>query len=69
MRRDVKIHETAIVGEKALIGDGTSIWQYCIIQNDVIIGRNCSFGANVFAAPRLYERAKIRKWSEAWRWS
>ena len=54
MRRDVKIHETAIVGEKALIGDGTSIWQYCIIQNDVIIGRNCSFGANVFVDIRRY---------------
>lgn len=48
MRKNVKIHETALVGEKATIGQGTSIWQYCIIQDDVVIGEYCSFGANVF---------------------
>ncbi|MCI9480626.1 MAG: N-acetyltransferase [Lachnospiraceae bacterium] len=48
MRKNVKIHGTAIVGEKASIGQGTSIWQYCVIQDDVVIGEYCSFGANVF---------------------
>lgn len=34
--------------DKAQIGDGTSIWQNCIIQDDVTIGKNCNIGANVF---------------------
>lgn len=43
-----KIHESASVATGAQIGDGTSIWQNCIIQDDVVIGENCNIGANVF---------------------
>ena len=43
-----KIHETANVAYAAQIGEGTSIWQNCIIQDDVVIGDNCNIGANVF---------------------
>lgn len=43
-----KIHESASVDAKTIIGDGTSIWQNCIIQEVVIIGENCNIGANVF---------------------
>ncbi len=43
-----KIHETASVGPNAQIGEGTTIWQNCIIQDDVVIGMNCNIGANVF---------------------
>ncbi len=43
-----KIHESANVSPNARIGKGTSIWQNCIIQDDVIIGENCNIGANVF---------------------
>lgn len=44
----IKIHESSEVSPKAEIGQGTSIWQNCIIQEDVIIGENCNIGANVF---------------------
>lgn len=44
----IKIHETAIVGTGVEIGQGSSVWQNCIIQDDVIIGENCNIGANVF---------------------
>ncbi|MCI8416495.1 MAG: N-acetyltransferase [Lachnospiraceae bacterium] len=62
MRKNVKIHCTAILGEKASIGQGTSIWQYCIIQDDVIIGEHCSFGANVFVenGVQLGNRVKVK---------
>lgn len=62
MNTNVKIHDTAIVAGKALIGQGTSIWQYCIIQDDVIIGKNCSFGANVFVenGVRLGNSVKVK---------
>ncbi len=44
----IKIHDSATVSPKAQIGEGTSIWQNCIIQDDVVIGENCNIGANVF---------------------
>lgn len=43
-----KIHKTADIANGAQIGNGTSVWQNCIIQDDVIIGENCNIGANVF---------------------
>lgn len=44
----IKIHDSTDVSPKAQIGDGTTIWQNCIIQDDVVIGDNCNIGANVF---------------------
>lgn len=44
----VRIHPSAEVSAKASIGDGSSIWQHCVIQDDVQIGANCRIGANVF---------------------
>lgn len=44
----IKIHESSSVSKEAKIGTGTSIWQNCIIQDDVVIGENCNIGANVF---------------------
>lgn len=46
--KNIKIHETAIVGDNASIGEGTTIWQNCVIQNNASIGKKCSLGANVF---------------------
>lgn len=43
-----KIHKSASVDSSAKIGNGTSIWQNCIIQQNVYIGDNCNIGANVF---------------------
>ena len=40
------IHELADV--KSLnIGNGTNIWQYCVVFKDAIIGNNCNICANV----------------------
>lgn len=43
-----RIHETASVDKEAIIGNGTTIWQNCVIQGDVEIGKRCNVGANVF---------------------
>lgn len=58
----IKVHESASVSNKAKIGDGTSIWQNCIIQDDVVIGRNCNIGANVFieSGVRIGDGVKIK---------
>lgn len=48
MEEGVKIHPTAFVSEKSHVGEGTCIWQNCIVMDDVKIGAGCKLGANVF---------------------
>ncbi len=42
-----KIHPTAEV-QTNKIGNGTVIWQFCVILGDAIIGDNCNINFNVF---------------------
>ncbi len=44
---EYSIHPTAEV-QTNQIGEGTSIWQYCVILKDAIIGKNCNINFNVF---------------------
>ncbi len=43
----VKIHPTAEV-QSTQIGDGTSIWQFCVVLSGARIGHNCNINFNVF---------------------
>jgi len=58
----IKVHESASIDKGAQIGSGTSLWQNCIIQDDVIIGKNCNVGANVFieSGVRIGNGVKIK---------
>lgn len=42
-----RIHHLADV-QSHNIGDGTFIWQFCVVLPDAIIGRNCNINCNVF---------------------
>lgn len=42
------VHDTAIVDQGAIIGDGTRVWHWAHICGGAQIGNNCSFGQNVF---------------------
>lgn len=42
------VHPTAIIDEKATIGEGTKIWHFCHLMHDVAIGCSCTLGQNVF---------------------
>ena len=42
-----KIHPTAEV-QTSFIGEGTLIWQYCVVLKDAIIGVNCNICALCF---------------------
>ena len=44
----ISIHESAIVDEGALIGDGTRIWHWVHVCAGAKIGNYCSLGQNVF---------------------
>lgn len=41
------IHPSAEV-QSPNIGEGTQIWQYCVILKNAIIGKNCNINFNVF---------------------
>lgn len=41
------IHSSSDV-QSIQIGDGTMIWQYCVILKNAIIGKNCNINFNVF---------------------
>ena len=44
----VRIHPTSDVSPKADIGDGTQIWLFCQVRENVKIGKNCIFGKGVY---------------------
>ena len=44
----VRIHPTAEVSPKAVIGEGTSIWHQAQIRENVRLGRNCIIGKGVY---------------------
>lgn len=43
----VKIHPTAIIDSKAIIGDGSEVGPYSIIGPKVVLGENCIIGNHV----------------------
>jgi len=42
------VHQTSIVDDGALIGEGTSIWHFSHVMKGAQIGRKCILGQNVF---------------------
>ena len=42
------VHETSIIEEPCIIGEGTKVWHFCHIMPEVTIGRDCVIGQNVF---------------------
>jgi UDP-2-acetamido-3-amino-2,3-dideoxy-glucuronate N-acetyltransferase len=46
-------HETAIIDEGCIIGDGTKIWHFSHIMKDCKIGNNCNIGQNVVVSPKV----------------
>lgn len=57
----IKIHPTAIVSEKAEIGENTIIGAYSIIEDDVVIGKDCTIATHVciYNGARIGDRVKI----------
>jgi acetyltransferase-like isoleucine patch superfamily enzyme len=44
----VRVHPTSVVSDQAAIGDGTQIWLFCQIRENVRIGKGCIFGKGVY---------------------
>lgn len=47
LKMNYKIHPTAEV-QTIYIGEGTSIWQFCVILKDAVLGKNCNICAQCF---------------------
>jgi UDP-2-acetamido-3-amino-2,3-dideoxy-glucuronate N-acetyltransferase len=43
-------HESAIVDDGAVIGEGTKIWHFCHVSSGAKLGASCTLGQNVFVA-------------------
>lgn len=43
-----RVHPTAEVSPEASVGDGTVIWQHCVVLAGARIGARCKLGHNVF---------------------
>lgn len=44
----IRIHPSADVSDKAIIGDGTSIWNQSQVREDAQIGKDCNIGKGVY---------------------
>lgn len=49
-KKEVFIHESAIVDEGCKIGKGTKVWHFSHLMGDAKIGVGCNIGQNVFIA-------------------
>ena len=63
--KDNKIYwasPTSIVGDEAVIGEHTKIWQFSNIMDGAVIGSGCNIGQNVFieSGVRIGNRVKIK---------
>ncbi len=47
-RSEVHIEESAVVSDKAEIGEGTRIWHFAQVRENALIGRNCNIGKGVY---------------------
>ncbi len=46
-------HETAIIDDPCVIGEGTKIWHFSHIMSHCVIGKNCNIGQNVVVSPQV----------------
>lgn len=44
---DYFVHDTAVVDDGVVIGEGTKVWHFSHIQTGAVIGKRCSLGQNV----------------------
>lgn len=53
-------HESSLIGKSSRIGEGTRIWQFCIIMDEVTIGQNCNIGAYVFVEKNVHIGSQVK---------
>lgn len=46
-------HETAVIDDGCVIGDGTKIWHFSHLMSGCSLGKNCNLGQNVVVSPNV----------------
>lgn len=46
-------HDTAIIDEDCMIGEGTKIWHFSHLMTGCQLGKNCNIGQNVVISPEV----------------
>ncbi|MEP7054739.1 MAG: acyltransferase [Actinomycetota bacterium] len=46
-----RLHPTADVDERAVIGEGTSVWHYAQVREGATLGRDCVIGRGAYIGP------------------
>lgn len=54
------VHETAILDQGCIIGEGTKIWHFSHIMPNCIIGNNCNIGQNVVISPEVILGSNVK---------
>ena len=53
MKKTFFAHETAVVDEGSIVGNGTKIWHFSHIMTNCKIGNDCNIGQNVVVSPKV----------------
>ena len=59
MTNSLKIHPTADVSPGAIVGQGTRIWQFCVVTSGAIIGDDCKLAHNVFVEDGAHVGSRV----------
>lgn len=56
------IHRTSCIDDGAIIGVGTTVWHFCHVRENAVIGRDCVLGQGVYvdAGVVIGDRVKIQ---------
>ncbi|MBO2454963.1 N-acetyltransferase [Actinomadura barringtoniae] len=59
---EARILASADVDERALIGEGTTVWHLAQVREDAAVGRDCIIGRGAYVGPgvRLGDRVKLQ---------
>jgi acetyltransferase-like isoleucine patch superfamily enzyme len=61
-------HPSALVGEKATIGDGTRVWAFTNVQDGAVVGKNCNIcdGCFVESGAVIGDNVTIKNQVSVW---
>ncbi len=51
MENTYYVHETAVIDEGCVIGNGCKIWHFSHLMSGCVLGENCNLGQNVVVSP------------------
>lgn len=46
-------HETAVIDDNCIIGEGTKIWHFSHVMSNCVMGTDCNLGQNVVISPEV----------------